>query len=93
VTFSGEVGWRKPHERIFNAALQALGATATETVMVGDSEHDDIGGAHTAGMRAVLYAVDAAGDVTTSADAVIGRLYDIVDLLDVAAVPILDARL
>ncbi|HEX4756115.1 MAG TPA: HAD family hydrolase [Candidatus Dormibacteraeota bacterium] len=52
--FSSEVGWRKPSPRIFSAALAALGATATSTVFVGDRRREDVGGAHGAGMRAVL---------------------------------------
>jgi len=51
--FSGEVGWRKPSPEIFRAALAALGAEAATTVMVGDRAHEDVFGAHSAGMRAV----------------------------------------
>jgi putative hydrolase of the HAD superfamily len=54
VTFSAEVGWRKPAPQIFRAALQALGTGPGRTVMVGDSEAADIAGANAAGMRAVL---------------------------------------
>jgi HAD superfamily hydrolase (TIGR01509 family) len=54
VTFSSEVGWRKPAPQIFAAALRALGTGPDRTVMVGDSEAADIAGAHAAGMRAVL---------------------------------------
>jgi HAD superfamily hydrolase (TIGR01662 family) len=54
VTFSAEVGWRKPSTRMFDAALRALGTSADRTVMVGDREATDIAGAHAAGMRAVL---------------------------------------
>jgi HAD superfamily hydrolase (TIGR01549 family) len=54
VTFSSEVGWRKPSTRMFDAALRALGTSADRTVMVGDREATDIAGAHAAGMRAVL---------------------------------------
>ena len=53
VTFSAEVGWRKPAPQIFRAALRALGTGADRTVMVGDFETADIAGAHAAGMRAV----------------------------------------
>jgi putative hydrolase of the HAD superfamily len=52
--FSSEVGWRKPSPRIFRAALAALGATPYTTVFVGDRLREDVGGAHGAGMRAVL---------------------------------------
>jgi putative hydrolase of the HAD superfamily len=54
VTFSAEVGWRKPSARMFDAALRALDTSADRTVMVGDREATDIAGAHAAGMRAVL---------------------------------------
>ena len=54
VTFSAEVGWRKPSPRIFEAATRALGTVAAHTVMVGDNETADVAGAHAAGMRAVL---------------------------------------
>ena len=44
----------KPHPSIFQAALDLLGTTAAESVMVGDSPSDDIEGALRIGMRAVL---------------------------------------
>jgi len=73
VTFSAEVGWRKPSPRIFSAALRALGTDSAHTVMVGDSERGDIAGARRAGMRSVL--VNRSGArVASTADAVIVRL-------------------
>lgn len=76
VTFSAEVGWRKPSPRIFESATRALGTRAARTVMVGDSEAADIAGAHAAGMRAVL--VSGSGDDGSSeADAVIAALRDL----------------
>src|SRR5438309_9878562 len=53
VTFSAEIGWRKPSPRIFEAALGALGERADTTVMIGDSVDDDIAGARAAGLLAV----------------------------------------
>jgi HAD superfamily hydrolase (TIGR01549 family) len=44
----------KPHPSIFVAALQALAVAAEETAMVGDSYEDDIEGARSLGMRAIL---------------------------------------
>jgi HAD superfamily hydrolase (TIGR01509 family) len=76
VTFSAEVGWRKPSPRMFAAALAALGTDAARTVMVGDSEAHDIAGAHAAGMRAVLLR-RSGGDVTSEADGVIDALGDV----------------
>ena len=76
VTFSAEVGWRKPSPRIFAAALSALGTTPESTVMVGDSETADIAGAHAAGMRAVL--IRRSGNGTSGdADEVIAALHEL----------------
>jgi len=44
----------KPHPTIFQAALEALGADASESVMVGDSLAEDVEGARALGMRAIL---------------------------------------
>ena len=76
VTFSAEVGWRKPSPRMFGAALAALGTNAAGTVMVGDSEANDIAGAHAVGMRAVLLCRSGGGG-PSEADAVITALGDV----------------
>jgi putative hydrolase of the HAD superfamily len=55
MTFSDEAGVAKPHERIFQMTLQAVGARPEEAVHVGDSEPADIAGAKLAGLRAVLF--------------------------------------
>jgi putative hydrolase of the HAD superfamily len=44
----------KPHPSIFAAALEALGVSAREAAMVGDSYEDDVEGARALGMRAIL---------------------------------------
>jgi HAD superfamily hydrolase (TIGR01549 family) len=80
VTFSAEVGWRKPSPRIFVAALNELGTSASVTVMVGDSEVHDIAGAHAAGMRAVLLR-GAGAHAHSEADAVITVLGELTDAL------------
>lgn len=76
--FSSQVGWRKPSPRIFEAALDRLGAAAAATVMVGDTVRTDVAGAHRAGMRAVRLRehVDDS-DGSEPADAVIDRLVDL----------------
>lgn len=48
-----ETGRIKPHPHIFDCALARLGASATETVFVGDHWEADIKGALGVGMRAV----------------------------------------
>jgi putative hydrolase of the HAD superfamily len=89
-TFSGEVGWRKPSPRIFAAALDALGADAATTVMVGDRVREDVEGAHAAGMRAVRlrehHDDPAAGGVDEPADALLDRLADLPSLLGSARI-------
>lgn len=50
---SCEIGYMKPHPRIFQYALKSLGAAAEETAMVGDSLHADVEGAKTLGMTAI----------------------------------------
>ena len=50
VVISGEVGWCKPHPRLFAAALEQLGLPASAVVFVGDSWASDMVGAHAAGM-------------------------------------------
>jgi HAD superfamily hydrolase (TIGR01662 family) len=51
---SADHGFMKPHPSIFQAALDQLGVAPAESVMVGDSVKQDIEGALSAGMRAVL---------------------------------------
>ncbi len=76
VTFSAEIGWRKPSTLMFDAALRRLGTVADRTVMVGDREATDIAGAHAAGMRAVL--LNRHGERSAnSADAEIVALRDL----------------
>ena len=53
VILSCEVGAVKPEPGIFTAALDALGVTAEETLMVGDAWQDD-GGAAALGIRTLL---------------------------------------
>ena len=51
--FGNEVGRGKPHPDIFIEAGKRIGADASETIVVGDSSFDMIGG-HRAGMRPVM---------------------------------------
>jgi HAD superfamily hydrolase (TIGR01549 family) len=54
LSISCEVGYLKPHPRIFQHALDALAVGPEETVMVGDSLRADVGSAKALGMTAVL---------------------------------------
>jgi len=53
VTISSNVGYLKPHPKIFQHALDALEVEAEETMMVGDSLRCDVAGAKGMGMVAV----------------------------------------
>ena len=53
IVISEELGRRKPHPAIFEAALSAAGCEASEAVFVGDSFGDDVVGAHNAGLQVV----------------------------------------
>lgn len=53
--FSDEVGHYKPSPRIFEAALEALGARSEEAMHVGDLRRTDIAGAAALGMRTARY--------------------------------------
>jgi len=54
ILISDEVGWRKPHPKIFNEALKRLRVSADETVYVGDSPLEDIKGAKATGMKTIF---------------------------------------
>lgn len=54
ILVSEDVGWRKPREEIFEAALSRLSVGAEEAVYVGDSPLEDIEGAKSVGMRTVF---------------------------------------
>jgi putative hydrolase of the HAD superfamily len=60
VVISAELGAAKPDPAIFRAALQRLGATASDAVHVGDSVEHDVAGARAAGLEAVLVARNGA---------------------------------
>jgi len=51
---SADVGYEKPDPRIFREALTRLRTSPEETLHVGDSIDDDIGGAKAAGLDALL---------------------------------------
>jgi putative hydrolase of the HAD superfamily len=53
IVISGEVAVGKPDPRVFALAVERLGATPAESVMVGDSLERDVAGARGAGIRAV----------------------------------------
>ncbi len=53
IIVSAEVGYRKPHPAIFQAALHQLGVAPQEAIFVGDGLEVDIRGAERAGIPAI----------------------------------------
>jgi HAD superfamily hydrolase (TIGR01509 family) len=53
--YSSDVGYRKPHRRIYSAALERIGAAPERTVFVGDRADNDVWGPSRLGMRTVLF--------------------------------------
>jgi putative hydrolase of the HAD superfamily len=54
VSFSSEVGFRKPNRKIYQDALQKVGVDASASLFVGDRLKEDVRGPKSLGMRAVL---------------------------------------
>ena len=81
--YTSEIPWTKPHAEAFRAALAAVGvADASNAVFVGDRPFDDIHGAKSVGMRAVLVPHSKVpdwqrGHVEGEPDAVVERLADL----------------
>ncbi|MBI2886094.1 MAG: HAD-IA family hydrolase [Chloroflexi bacterium] len=80
IVTSARVGYRKPHPRMYQQALAALGARPEQALMVGDSMASDVAGAERLGMRAVL--LDRHGTLGgTPRVAVISRLTALLEFL------------
>jgi putative hydrolase of the HAD superfamily len=54
IVVSGELGFRKPDRRIFDAALSAVGTTADRAIFVGNDMHRDVFGPAQLGMRTIF---------------------------------------
>jgi putative hydrolase of the HAD superfamily len=52
--FSSTVGFRKPHPKIFQRALEKLEIDPSEAVFIGDRLQEDVGGAQNVGMKGIL---------------------------------------
>jgi len=86
--YSCDIAWTKPHPKAFRAALDAVGVSdPAHAVFVGDRPFDDIHGAKSAGLRAILVPHSAIppeqhGPVTGQPDAVVQRLADVLAVID-----------
>jgi putative hydrolase of the HAD superfamily len=82
--YSSEIPWVKPHPEAFRAAMRAIGVTdPAGCVFVGDRPFDDVYGAKSAGMRAVLVPnSDVPAFEAAEPDAIISRLAELPGHLD-----------
>jgi putative hydrolase of the HAD superfamily len=74
VTFSSEIGVRKPHPAIYLDALAKIGVDPSRTLFVGDRVKEDVQGPQSLGMRAVLTREWRQEDDPGVADFVVTRL-------------------
>ncbi len=78
LTWSSEVGVRKPHPAIYADALRKLGVAAAASLFVGDRVKEDVQGPQSLGMKAVLLREwRQEDDPDGRADYTIGRLGDL----------------
>lgn len=80
VSYSDEVGYRKPDAEIFRRTLAELGVEAGEAAHVGDNPVADVQGAQGVGMRGVHYAA-AGRPGATHADLIVADLRDLAERL------------
>lgn len=86
--YTSDIPWTKPHPQAFRAALDAVEVDEPgRAVFVGDRLYDDISGANAVGMRSILVPhsdipPDQFGPVTGQPDAVVGRLAEILDVVE-----------
>jgi putative hydrolase of the HAD superfamily len=82
--YSSEIDWTKPHPEAFRAAMAAVGVSdPAACVFVGDRPYDDVHGAQSLGMRAVLVPnSDVPPYPAAVPDAVIGRLGELRPLIE-----------
>jgi putative hydrolase of the HAD superfamily len=82
--YSCELPWTKPHPEAFRAAMAAVGEDdPAMCVFVGDRPFDDVHGAKSIGMRAVLMQNSAVPAFEAAApDATITRLSELLPYLD-----------
>jgi len=82
--YTSEIDWVKPHPEAFRAAMAAVGETEPAAcVFVGDRPYDDIHGAKSAGMRAVLITnSDVPRFAAAEPDATITRLAELLEHIE-----------
>jgi len=82
ILVSDDVGWRKPHPKIFEEALKRLDKNVEQAVFVGDNPMEDIQGAKGVGMKAIFipsqfFTVEDAGKAPQPPDLTINSLCEL----------------
>jgi putative hydrolase of the HAD superfamily len=85
LTFSDEIGLRKPHAEIFLRTLGALGVEPREAVHVGDNLAADVAGARGVGMGGIHLCHPGGADPCASDVPSIARLPELPSLLGLEA--------
>lgn len=68
LVFSCDVGMAKPDRAIFEYTAAWLGLAPAELIMIGDSGHDDVRGARSAGLQAIHLDSRGRGDIRRLAE-------------------------
>lgn len=79
--YTSEMPHTKPHPEPFGTVLAKLGVEGPEAIFVGDRLYDDIHGAQSVGMRAVLRPNAAVPSYPVVPDATVDRLPELVELV------------
>jgi putative hydrolase of the HAD superfamily len=79
VVVSSELGWLKPHPKLYRTALTRIGARAEETVFVGDDIDNDIRAPKALGLRTAWFTTEPStqppeADITLSSATVDGMV-------------------
>ncbi len=68
VVTAGEIGWKKPSPKFFEAIARMVAVPLDEMLHVGNSRRLDVDAARQAGMRGLLYDPEGAGGVDALSD-------------------------
>jgi HAD superfamily hydrolase (TIGR01509 family) len=81
VVTSMDVGFRKPHPAMFQAAVEAAGSQPGDCVMVGNSEVNDVLPAARLGMRTIRVAIEEPAPADSAAHAIATSLDEVQTIL------------
>jgi putative hydrolase of the HAD superfamily len=82
LTFSDEVGLRKPHPEVFLGTLGPLRVGPSEAVHLGDDPDADVAGARGVGMKAILYVGGGNRPLDLPGDGVLESLRELPEILE-----------